>query len=70
MKTLDDGHALSAVAANFIASPEFQRTHGSLNGSQFVTQLYQNVLPRTCVTGRRAPTCWWVSVNHRRTRQR
>ena len=46
MKTLDNGAALSQVAANFIASPEFQRTYGALNDSQFVTQLYQNVLHR------------------------
>ncbi len=46
MNALDNGTALSQVAANFIASPEFQRTYGALNDSQFVTQLYQNVLHR------------------------
>ena len=43
---LDKGAALSGVAGNFIASPEFQTTYGSLNNSAFVTQLYQNVLHR------------------------
>jgi hypothetical protein len=47
MKTLDDGWSLSAVAANFIASPEFQGKYGSLDNTQFVTQLYLNVLHRT-----------------------
>ena len=46
MKALDDGLNIAQVAANFIASPEFQRTYGALNDTQFVTQLYQNVLHR------------------------
>ena len=44
--TLDDGWRLSAIAKNFIDSPEFASTYGSLNNTQFVTQLYQNVLHR------------------------
>ena len=44
--TLDDGWGLSAIAKNFIDSPEFSSTYGSLNNTQFVTQLYQNVLHR------------------------
>ncbi len=43
---LDEGLALQKVAANFIASPEFQRTYGALDNAAFVTQLYQNVLHR------------------------
>jgi hypothetical protein len=43
---LDSGQALTSVAGNFIASPEFQRTYGALDDSHFVTQLYANVLHR------------------------
>jgi hypothetical protein len=46
MRVLDDGWSLTSVAANFIASPEFQHTYGALNNTQFVTQLYANVLHR------------------------
>lgn len=46
MKALDDGWGIAAVARNFIDSPEFSATYGSLNTEQFVTQLYQNVLHR------------------------
>ena len=51
MKALDDGLNIAQVAANFIASPEFQRTYGALNDTQFVTQLYQNVLHRAPDSG-------------------
>ena len=44
--TLDDGWSLSAIAKNFIESPEFSKTYGSLDNSNFVAQLYQNVLHR------------------------
>lgn len=43
---LDAGSSLLQVAANFIASPEFQRTYGALDNAAFVTQLYRNVLDR------------------------
>ena len=43
---LDQGTTLLAVSANFIASPEFQRTYGAMSNLQFVTQLYRNVLHR------------------------
>jgi hypothetical protein len=43
---LDNGLSLSQVAANFIASPEFQATYGSVDNRQFITLLYQNVLHR------------------------
>lgn len=46
MSALDNGLGIAQVAANFIASPEFQATYGSLTDSQFVTQLYANVLHR------------------------
>jgi V8-like Glu-specific endopeptidase len=46
MKALDDGLALTALANNFINSPEFVRTYGSLSNAQFITQLYANVLNR------------------------
>lgn len=46
MNALDKGLNIAQVAANFIASPEFSATYGSLNDTQYVTQLYQNVLHR------------------------
>ena len=46
MKALDDGLSLGQVAANFIASQEFQVKYGSLSNAQFVIQLYLNVLGR------------------------
>ncbi|WP_298930363.1 DUF4214 domain-containing protein [uncultured Ramlibacter sp.] len=46
MTALDNGLDIAQVAANFIASPEFQTTYGNLDNARFVTQLYQNVLHR------------------------
>ena len=46
MSALDGGYNIAAVAANFIASPEFTATYGALDNAAFVTQLYQNVLHR------------------------
>jgi hypothetical protein len=43
---LDTGLTLSQVAGNFIASPEFQRTYGNVDDTQFITLLYRNVLHR------------------------
>jgi hypothetical protein len=43
---MDKGTTLAEVAQSFINSPEFSKTYGSLTDSQFVTQLYQNVLQR------------------------
>lgn len=40
------GLSKNQVAKNFIASPEFYNTYGVLDNTQFVTQLYQNVLGR------------------------
>jgi len=42
----DDGSGVS-IAANFIASPEFQADYGTLSDVGFVTAMYQNVLGRT-----------------------
>jgi Ca2+-binding RTX toxin-like protein len=46
MNALDTGLSLAQVAANFIASPEFQSKYGTLDDTQFITQLYRNVLDR------------------------
>jgi serralysin len=46
ISAMDQGLALWQVAGNFIVSPEFQNTYGTLNDVQFVTQLYANVLHR------------------------
>ena len=40
------GNPLKSAADAFVASPEFQLTYGSLNDSQYVTLLYENVLGR------------------------
>lgn len=41
------GLTLQQVAQNFINSPEFAAKYGALDDTQFVTQLYANVLQRT-----------------------
>jgi uncharacterized delta-60 repeat protein len=46
MNELEHGMALRQVAQNFINSPEFASKYGSLDDTQFVTQLYANVLHR------------------------
>jgi serralysin len=46
MHDLDIGVSLEQVASNFIASPEFQRTYGNVDDTQFLTLLYNNVLHR------------------------
>jgi hypothetical protein len=43
---MDNGMSLTQVAANFVASAEFQGTYGNLSNNQFATQLYHNVLDR------------------------
>jgi hypothetical protein len=40
------GHSLDEISDNFATSPEFTSTYGSLNNSQYVTLVYQNVLGR------------------------
>ena len=39
------------MALGFTGSQEFQNTYGSLNSSQFVSQLYLNVLERAADAG-------------------
>jgi Ca2+-binding RTX toxin-like protein len=51
MARLDAGAALGAIAQNFVDSPEFQATYGSLDDTQFVQQLYLNVLNRPADPG-------------------
>jgi serralysin len=46
MHDLDIGYSLSQVAANFIASPEFQSKYGEVDNAQFILLLYQHVLHR------------------------
>jgi serralysin len=40
------GNSLQSAADAFVASPEFQLTYGSLDDTQYVTLLYENVLGR------------------------
>ena len=47
MHDLDLGYTLAQVAANFIASPEFQSKYGGLTDDAFIALLYVNVLHRT-----------------------
>src|SRR5439155_19601906 len=42
---------LQQVATNFVASPEFSATYGTLSDTQFVTLLYTNVLHRAPDSG-------------------
>jgi serralysin len=51
MHDLDIGVSLEQVASNFIASPEFQRTYGNVDNTQFLTLLYNNVLHRAPDSG-------------------
>jgi Ca2+-binding RTX toxin-like protein len=44
--SLDGGQSLSSIALGFVGSQEFKNTYGSLNNTQFVTLLYENVLKR------------------------
>ena len=48
---LDGGTPLQAIAQDFVGSAEFQATYGSLNDSQFIQQLYLNVLGRPADPG-------------------
>lgn len=41
-----NGLTLAQVAQNFVNSPEFSRTYGNVDNTQFVTLLYRNVLKR------------------------
>jgi hypothetical protein len=46
INAMDKGMGLEQVAANFVASAEFQTKYGALTNDQFVTQIYENVLHR------------------------
>ena len=84
MRAIDEGMSLAQVAHNFIDSPEFSATYGSLNTAQFVTQLYANVLHRAPDTGGLAfhtghlnagtgvhgQACWSGFPSRRKTRRR
>jgi len=54
---LDHGVALNDVAQAFVSSAEFNNTYGALNTSQFVNQLYENVLHRA---GDSAGVAYWT----------
>jgi hypothetical protein len=43
---LQEGNSLQSVADYFVASQEFTSLYGDLNDTDFVSQLYQNVLGR------------------------
>lgn len=45
-KALRDGVPVEQVAQGFVASDEFQRAYGTLSNTDFVAQLYRNVLHR------------------------
>ena len=44
---LGSGTSLTTVSASFAAAPEFTRTYGSLNDSDFVSLVYRNVMDRS-----------------------
>lgn len=46
ISALDGGVTLDTVAQGFIGSSEFRNNYGTLDNTQFVTQLYSNVLHR------------------------
>ena len=43
---MDQGKALTDVASGFLSSPEAQKLYGNLDATNFLTQLYANVLDR------------------------
>ena len=47
---LNSGESLAQITTGFINSTEFQTEYGSLNNTQFVTLLYNNVLGRAPIT--------------------
>jgi hypothetical protein len=46
MRQLDKGASLTDLAIGFMAAPEFASKYGNLSDSQFIVQLYRNVLHR------------------------
>ena len=51
IKSLDGGQGLREIAANFMASPEFQAKYGTPTNSALVDLFYQNVLHRAADQG-------------------
>lgn len=56
---LDAGASLRDVAAQFIASPEFQARYGGLDAAGFVRAMYQNVLDRP---GDEGGVAYWAGL--------
>lgn len=54
---LDDGKSMGQVAADFLYSREFQATYGTLSNTDFIEELYENVLQRA---GESAGINYWV----------
>ena len=48
---VNGGVPVNTVLSDFIGSPEFNNTYGSLNNAQFVSLVYQNVLKRAPDSG-------------------
>lgn len=46
LRAMDQGKALTDVASGFLSSPEAQKLYGNLDATNFLTQLYANVLDR------------------------
>lgn len=46
LKAMDNGMGLQDVASGFLNSPEAQKLYGNLDPTNFLTQLYSNVLDR------------------------
>ena len=57
---------IQTVAQGFVGSGEFQNTYGTLNNSQFVSLLYQNVLGRA--PDQSGLTAWVDQLDHGRSR--
>jgi hypothetical protein len=51
------GVSLKRIADLMVGAPEFQTEYGSLNNTQFVNLVYDNVLERTPTAGE---TAYWV----------
>ncbi len=67
VNSLAGGQSLQNITTGFIRSAEFQQTYGSLNNTQFVTLLYNNVLNRAPDTG--GLNSWVSSLNSGASRE-
>jgi Ca2+-binding RTX toxin-like protein len=63
---LEGGMSLNQAAGGFVGSAEFQAKYGSLDNTQYISLLYQNVLGRTADAGGLAG--WVGSLNGGNTR--